>query len=82
LVSYTNFIQSQFKSSWLEWFCFGFLKLKSFRILVIESFYFWVLQIRVLCGVDHDDLKQLFHVSKVIREAVSVLNLDFFSWFD
>ncbi|KAG5246878.1 F-box protein [Salix suchowensis] len=25
--------------------------------------------IRVLCGVDHDDLKQLFHVSKVIREA-------------
>jgi hypothetical protein len=29
--------------------------------------------------VDHDDLKQLFHVSKVIREAVSVLNLDFFS---
>ncbi|KAG5234887.1 F-box protein [Salix suchowensis] len=28
--------------------------------------------IRVLCGVDHDDLKQLFHVSKVIREATSI----------
>ncbi|KAI4296623.1 hypothetical protein L6164_036569 [Bauhinia variegata] len=25
--------------------------------------------IRVLCGVDHEDLKQLFHVSKTIREA-------------
>lgn len=30
-----------------------------------------LLQIRVLCGVDHDDLKRLFHVSKPIREAVS-----------
>ncbi|KAL9383975.1 hypothetical protein Peur_024298 [Populus x canadensis] len=28
--------------------------------------------IRVLCGVDHDDLKQLFHVSKVIREATLI----------
>ncbi|KAJ6738068.1 F-BOX PROTEIN SKIP27 [Salix koriyanagi] len=28
--------------------------------------------IRVLCGVDHDDLKQLFHVSKVIREATVI----------
>ncbi|XP_021887056.1 F-box protein SKIP27-like [Carica papaya] len=25
--------------------------------------------IRILCGVDHEDLKQLFHVSKAIREA-------------
>ena len=25
--------------------------------------------IRILCGVDHDDLKQLFHVSRTIREA-------------
>ncbi|TKY71626.1 F-box protein [Spatholobus suberectus] len=24
---------------------------------------------QVLCGVDHEDLKQLFHVSKTIREA-------------
>ena len=29
------------------------------------------LHIRVLCGVKHDDLKKLFHVSKPIREAVS-----------
>ncbi|KAA8515376.1 hypothetical protein F0562_019013 [Nyssa sinensis] len=28
--------------------------------------------IRILCGVNHDDLKQLFHVSKSIREAVSL----------
>ena len=25
--------------------------------------------IRILCGVDHDDLKQLFHVSSTIRDA-------------
>lgn len=31
------------------------------------------LQIRVLCGVEHDDLKRLFHVSKSIREAVSFI---------
>lgn len=28
--------------------------------------------VRILCGVDHDDLKQLFHVSKLIREATIV----------
>ncbi|CAH9133700.1 unnamed protein product [Cuscuta epithymum] len=28
--------------------------------------------IRIVCGVEHDDLKRLFHVSKGIREAVSV----------
>ncbi|XP_057433403.1 F-box protein At1g61340-like [Lotus japonicus] len=28
--------------------------------------------IKVLCGVDHEDLKQLFHVSKTIREATLV----------
>lgn len=28
--------------------------------------------IRVLCGVGHDDLKQLFHVSKQIREATKI----------
>ena len=30
------------------------------------------MQIRILCGVDHEDLDQLSHVSKSIREAVSV----------
>lgn len=30
------------------------------------------LQIRILCGVDHEDLKRLFNVSKMFREAVSV----------
>uniref|UniRef100_A0A5B6ZYY7 F-box domain-containing protein n=1 Tax=Davidia involucrata TaxID=16924 RepID=A0A5B6ZYY7_DAVIN len=28
--------------------------------------------IRILCGVNHDDLKQLFHVSKLIREATLI----------
>ncbi|KAF5756541.1 hypothetical protein HanRHA438_Chr17g0826181 [Helianthus annuus] len=28
--------------------------------------------IKVLCGVEHDDLKRLFHVSKPIREAVII----------
>ncbi|GAV58845.1 hypothetical protein CFOL_v3_02378 [Cephalotus follicularis] len=28
--------------------------------------------IKILCGVDHDDLKQLFHVSKTIREATLI----------
>ncbi|GJV26163.1 hypothetical protein Tco_1378858 [Tanacetum coccineum] len=28
--------------------------------------------IKILCGVDHDDLKRLFHVSKPIREAVVI----------
>ncbi|KAI3498850.1 hypothetical protein L1887_34636 [Cichorium endivia] len=28
--------------------------------------------IRVLCGVEHDDLKSLFHVSKPIREAAMI----------
>ena len=29
--------------------------------------------IRILCGVDHDDLKQLFHLSSTIRDAVQLL---------
>ncbi|KAL2341956.1 hypothetical protein Fmac_009896 [Flemingia macrophylla] len=28
--------------------------------------------VQVLCGVDHEDLKQLFHVSKIIREATLI----------
>ncbi|TKY59344.1 F-box protein [Spatholobus suberectus] len=28
--------------------------------------------IRVLCGVDHEDLEQLVHVSKTIREATEI----------
>ncbi|GJT53247.1 hypothetical protein Tco_0988301 [Tanacetum coccineum] len=28
--------------------------------------------IKILCGVDHDDLKSLFHVSKPIREVVVI----------
>ncbi|XP_071738551.1 F-box protein At4g05010-like [Rutidosis leptorrhynchoides] len=28
--------------------------------------------IKILCGVDHDDLKSLFHVSKPIREAALI----------
>ena len=29
--------------------------------------------IKILCGVDHDDLKQLFHVLSTIRDAVQLL---------
>lgn len=29
--------------------------------------------IRILCGVDHDDLTRLFHVSKLIREATLIV---------
>lgn len=28
--------------------------------------------IKIVCGVDHDDLKRLFHVSKAIREATLI----------
>ncbi|XP_062017040.1 F-box protein SKIP27-like [Rosa rugosa] len=28
--------------------------------------------IKILCGVEHEDLKQLFHVSKAIREATLI----------
>ncbi|XP_061352392.1 F-box protein At1g61340-like [Gastrolobium bilobum] len=33
--------------------------------------------IKVLCGVDHEDLKQLFHVSKTIREATLIAKQHF-----
>ncbi|ESQ29295.1 hypothetical protein EUTSA_v10023716mg [Eutrema salsugineum] len=28
--------------------------------------------VRIICGVEHEDLKQLFHVSKTIREATLI----------
>ncbi|OIW13863.1 hypothetical protein TanjilG_31752 [Lupinus angustifolius] len=28
--------------------------------------------IKVLCGVEHEDLEQLFHVSKIIKEAAEI----------
>lgn len=34
------------------------------------NFWYFVLQIRVLCGVEHDDLKRVVHVSKSFRNAV------------
>lgn len=43
------------------------------KIDISGFFFFLTEQIRVLCGVNHEDLKQLFHVSKTIREAVSIL---------
>ncbi|XP_061368219.1 F-box protein At1g61340-like [Gastrolobium bilobum] len=33
--------------------------------------------INVLCGVDHEDLKQLFHVSKTIRETTLIAKQHF-----
>ena len=31
-----------------------------------------MLQVDIICGVDHDDLEQLYLVSKTIKEAVSI----------
>lgn len=39
-----------------------------------------MLQIRILCGVEHDDLKMLLQVSKTFRDAVSdklILSISF-----
>ncbi|XP_059438343.1 F-box protein At4g05010 [Corylus avellana] len=36
--------------------------------------------IRVLCGVNHEDLKQLFHVSKTIREATLIAKQSHFAY--
>lgn len=45
-----------------------FYEIDDFSLTLLDE-----LQIRVLCGVDHEDLEQLLHVSKTIREAVSYL---------
>jgi len=36
--------------------------------------------VRVLCGVNHEDLKQLFHVSKTIREATLIAKQSHFAY--
>ena len=36
--------------------------------------------IKVLCGVDHDDLKQLFHVSSTIRDATITARKSHFAY--
>ncbi|KAI3795794.1 hypothetical protein L1987_38453 [Smallanthus sonchifolius] len=36
--------------------------------------------IKVLCGVEHDDLKRLFHVSKAIREAAMIAKKQHFAY--
>ncbi|KAK8580711.1 hypothetical protein V6N12_070966 [Hibiscus sabdariffa] len=36
--------------------------------------------IRIICGVDHEDLKQLFNVSKSIREATVIAKQSYFSY--
>lgn len=36
--------------------------------------------IRILCGVDHDDLKRLFHVSSSIREATLIAKKSHFAY--
>ncbi|KAD4982353.1 hypothetical protein E3N88_19024 [Mikania micrantha] len=36
--------------------------------------------IKVLCGVEHDDLKKLFHVSKPIREAAMIAKKHHFAY--
>ncbi|XP_010547200.1 PREDICTED: F-box protein At1g61340 [Tarenaya hassleriana] len=36
--------------------------------------------VRVLCHVEHDDLKQLFHVSKTVREATLIAKQSHFAY--
>ncbi|CAK8530457.1 unnamed protein product [Lathyrus sativus] len=36
--------------------------------------------LHVLCGVDHDDLKQLFHVSRITREATLIVKESHFQF--
>ncbi|XP_047340530.1 F-box protein SKIP27-like isoform X2 [Impatiens glandulifera] len=36
--------------------------------------------IKVLCGVDHSDLKQLFQVSKLIRETTLIAKKQYFEY--
>ncbi|GFP82496.1 F-box protein at1g61340 [Phtheirospermum japonicum] len=56
--------------------CFqdSFLKTTSIEDLPQE------ILIRVLCGVEHDDLKSLFFVSKAIREATVVAKQSHFAY--
>jgi len=58
-------------------FIYGFLQIWSLvcfsgEFSFLRAWRVFELQVQVLCSVDHEDLKQLFHVSKTIRDAVSV----------
>ncbi|CAG7885633.1 unnamed protein product [Brassica rapa] len=55
-------------------------------ILVNLSFYdLWIILsylilLRIICGVEHEDLKQLFHVSKAVREATLIAKQSHFAY--
>ncbi|KAJ4887330.1 F-box protein [Raphanus sativus] len=36
--------------------------------------------VKIICGVEHEDLKQLFHVSKIIREATLIAKQTHFAY--
>ncbi|CAN7012079.1 hypothetical protein Bca4012_030688 [Brassica carinata] len=36
--------------------------------------------VRIICRVEHEDLKQLFHVSKTVREATLIANQSHFAY--
>ncbi|KAG2317210.1 hypothetical protein Bca4012_068117 [Brassica carinata] len=36
--------------------------------------------VKIICGVEHEDLKQLFHVSKTIREATLIAKQSHFAY--
>ncbi|VVA93880.1 unnamed protein product [Arabis nemorensis] len=36
--------------------------------------------VRIICGVEHEDLKQLFHVSKTTREATLIAKQSYFAY--
>ncbi|CAH8340762.1 unnamed protein product [Eruca vesicaria subsp. sativa] len=36
--------------------------------------------VRIICGVEHEDLKQLFHISKTVREATLIAKQSHFAY--
>nr|VDC76302.1 unnamed protein product [Brassica rapa] len=40
----------------------------------------YLILLRIICGVEHEDLKQLFHVSKAVREATLIAKQSHFAY--
>ncbi|KAH0903685.1 hypothetical protein HID58_043188 [Brassica napus] len=67
---------------------FNLIELKIKLLFVDEVFNFinnWLLSlydmwVKIICGVEHEDLKQLFHVSKTIREATLIAKQSHFAY--
>ncbi|KAF8114162.1 hypothetical protein N665_0040s0017 [Sinapis alba] len=51
----------------------------SSQSLELEDLHLDIL-VRIICGVEHEDLKQLFHVSKTVREATLIAKQTHFAY--